>query len=269
MFRKRSTRRRIRQLTYRLPRLHFWYRLCKLYTDNYNGINNSDMLINGELRFLQSVIDPHSSLIFDIGAHRGQWTEAILSILPNAQVHLFEPAPAAFEKLRRKNFPSTVILNQLGVGAEMGTLPMYIYGESSELNSLYENTNMTATGTEEIQIITVDEYCEKNDLDKIAFVKIDVEGHDMAVLRGARNMLQQGRIRILQFEYGANWIVARNYLKDVFDFVDGLPYRIFRIMPFGLMNIAKYTYDLDDFEHANYVLIHHDFDLPASLKQIT
>ena len=269
MFKKRAYKRRIRQLTYLMPRTGWVYRICKMYVDNYRGQNNYDMIINGELLFLRTVIPATTSkVIFDVGANHGQWAEAILELSPTSCIHCFEPTRSAFERLVSKDFPANVSLNQIGLGDKSSTMNMNIYGESSEINSVYKSATLTPIRIEEVDITTVVEYCKENNVRDIYFLKIDVEGHDFAVLKGAYELLLSEKISIVQLEYGSNWITARKYLKDLFEFVDSLPYTVYRIMPFGLMKISSYHPAADNFEHANYLLIHSAFQIPNKLKII-
>src|SRR5206468_1306134 len=147
--RTRRFKRFIRSITYLIPRQKSLYRLCKLYIDNVNGDNNADMHINGELRFLrQAVSRSRSSVVFDVGANRGQWTLAVLAVNPQAQVHCFEPSSATFEKLLLNKWPTNVICNHCGLGARAGELILNIHYAGSELNSIYDDPERSALQTE-------------------------------------------------------------------------------------------------------------------------
>lgn len=104
----RATKRRIRKLTYLLPRWYWLHRVCKLYLDNYNGRNNADMLINGELVVLSCLAPLCNGPIFDVGANKGQWTELILRYSSRAVIHCFEPNSDAHIELTSKQFPENV-----------------------------------------------------------------------------------------------------------------------------------------------------------------
>lgn len=264
MLKKRATKRKIRQLSYQVPRLKWLYRACKMYVDNYRGVNNSDMQINGELHLLKKLGAAENSVFIDVGANHGQWTAAVLAHYPTVNIHCFEPVPPTYERLKAKNFPPNVTLNQLGLGATAGTATMYLYRESSEINSMY--AHRAPTEETAIPITTLDDYCHDKGIENIHFLKIDVEGHDFAVLQGASQLFAEGKIQVTQFEYGANWIIARHYLKDVFDLVGGLPYQLYRLMPSGLLKIPVYAYALDTFEPANYLIVHDDFQFSIGLK---
>ena len=85
--------------------------------------------------------------------------------------------------------------------------------------------------------------------------KCDTEGHDLEVIRGALSMLMERRISLLQFEYNHRWVYARNFLKDVFDTVEGLPYRIGKIQPDHVVILDKWHPELERYFEGNYLLI--------------
>ena len=80
---------------------------------------------------------------------------------------------------------------------------------------------------ENVVTTTLDSYAEQSGVARFALVKIDAEGHDLAVLRGAHTLLAEHRIAVAQFEYNHRWILGRFYLRDAFEFLlrSGLPGR--------------------------------------------
>ena len=82
---------------------------------------------------------------------------------------------------------------------------------------------------------TVDRFSADHGLVAITLLKVDTEGHDLSVLRGASSMLNQGVIGIVQFEYNWRWVASRTFLKDVFDLADSLPrYTVGKVTPKGI-----------------------------------
>jgi hypothetical protein len=67
---------------------------------------------------------------------------------------------------------------------------------------------------ERIALTTLDSYCAFEGIQKIDFLKIDAEGHDLEVLKGASTMLAEGRITYVQFEFGGANIDSRTFLRD-------------------------------------------------------
>lgn len=263
LVRTRRSRRLVRKFSYWIPRTRWLQRLCKLYLDNYYGDNNADMLCNGEIRFLKKALSILSRgsvppVILDVGANRGQWCAEVLAVNPNARIDCFEPASATWERLQAAGFPSNVRCHRLALGSAKGTLKLRIVAPGSELNSFHSGSSGDSSG-EEVNISTVDEHCLENGINEVAFLKIDAEGHDFHVLKGALTMLQNNRIGIVQFEYGGGYIAARVFLSEVFDFLKPLAYDIYKIFPNGLLPVSNYSPSLERFENANLVLVSREF----------
>lgn len=107
--------------------------------------------------------------------------------------------------------------------------------------------------TEEVATTTLDAYADHAALDQITLVKIDTEGHDLAVLRGARKLLAEHRILAAQFEYNHRWIAARSYLRDAFELLVPLGYCLGKLTPRGVEFYPGWDADLETFVEGNYV----------------
>ena len=85
-------------------------------------------------------------------------------------------------------------------------------------NSLYELTGLrSAIATEEVTTTTLDAYTDHAGLGLLTLVKVDTEGHDLSVLRGAQKLFAEKRILAAQFEYNNRWIASRSFLRDAFE----------------------------------------------------
>jgi hypothetical protein len=84
-------------------------------------------------------------------------------------------------------------------------------------------------------------------------VKIDTEGHDLAVLRGARTLLAGQNIAVVQFEYNHRWVYARAFLRDAIGLLAGFGYRVGKLTPKGVEFYPGWDADLETFVEGNYV----------------
>ena len=246
--------RRVRLLA---PKSRMLYAICRRYVNDYDGECNCDMQSNGELDVMRGQLSGRAHPVaFDVGANCGDWTAAVIQANPSAEVHAFEPSAATFATLQSRNFPPNVVLNKIGVGVERCVRTFNIYGRSSAVNSLFQyDDSRTAVGREEIEILPLSQYCQQKQIESIDYLKIDVEGNEFDVLKGAADLLAEGRIRVIQFEYGEWWIAARVLLKDVLEWVQAQhPYDISKVTPRGLQRILKYGFHLENFHGSNYVL---------------
>jgi hypothetical protein len=88
-------------------------------------------------------------------------------------------------------------------------------------------------------------------------MKIDTEGHDLAVLEGSQLSLEAKRIRALTFEFGSVNINSRTYFRDFWEYLRPLGYKIKRLCPGGrLIPIREYYEDLEYFRSVtNYLAV--------------
>lgn len=241
----------IRSLSWRLGRrLYCWAR---------RDVSN-DPETNGEYWLIEEVlgvsVGPQSVLV-DIGANRGDWTARARAILgrlgKRGMIYAFEPTQSTYTFLtKRFEADDCVKLNRIAVSENDGESEFFVIGELAGTNSLHDTQGAIA---EKVQTQRFDDFLAAERLEKILFVKCDTEGHDMSVLRGAEKSLASGSIEVWQFEYNHRWIANHAMLKDVFDLLEGKPYRLGKLCPNGIEIYEKWHPELDRFFEANYVLV--------------
>jgi FkbM family methyltransferase len=241
-------------------RVDLLYRFCRRVVDYRRGENDDDMRANGELTFMRQRL-PSASVVFDVGANVGDWTACALGVNARAEYHCFEPSSETFVALQRHRWPPNVRLNHSALGAETGSLTLHVVGRELGVNSLYHRRGAGALAErlEAVSVDTVDRYCADRGITMIDFLKIDTEGHELAVLEGAAGMIRDGRIVAIQFEYGGTYIDARIWLRDVWDLVWRLnrAYRFYKLHPDGPRPIDSYRQTLETFQYSNWAIVKH------------
>jgi FkbM family methyltransferase len=239
------------------------YEICRHHANKEFGENRSDFNTNGELWILKTIL-PEIKTVFDVGSHVGQWATYVLRMNPNIDLHCFEPGKRPFQVLQQKGFKKNVICNNFGLGSENAFKKLYVYEDLSEGSSLYlrkglENivgTELQAK-TEDVEIRTLDCYCKEKDIRKIDFIKIDVEGNELDVIKGGKEYFEHERIKMAQFEYGGSYIDSRILLKDFFDFFEDMNYNIFLLYPTRVRKIPRYDQRLENFQYKNFLIVNH------------
>jgi FkbM family methyltransferase len=198
------------------------------------------------------------AIIFDVGANVGDWTANLLEISGDLQipiqVHAFEPCRGTFMQLsERLGNMSNVTLVNAACSRQAGTAMMNVYGNGAGTNSLGEPIDGRSAASEEVQLTTIDLYCESNRIKKIDLLKIDAEGHDYVVISGAVEMLDRQAVRLLQFEYNFRWIGCRNYLRDVFTFLTPKGYVIGKLVGPRIELYPYWQWELESWAEGNYV----------------
>jgi FkbM family methyltransferase len=138
-------------------------------------------------------------IVFDIGANIGQSATEYLTLFPQARIYSFEPTSGAFAKLRARHGTNPrVVLEQLALSDRAGEARMTI-----DAASVASQLSEAAEG-EVVRLETLDGCAARHGLDRIDFVKIDTEGHDLTVLHGASGLLARQAIGMIQVEAGMN-----------------------------------------------------------------
>jgi len=239
------------------PKNDLLLKFSQRYLDRYNGENNSNSTTNGEDYLLKKVLPSmRGGVVFDVGANVGNWASFALTVEPTLKMHLFEPSLTTYEQCSQKTWPTSMRLNHFGLGERKETLQLNIVNPTSGMNSLYQRRGVEgaeASAQESIHITALDEYSEEHGIDHIHFMKVDVEGHELAVFRGAMRMLKDRRIDMIQFEYGGCNLDARVYLLDIWEILTQNGFQISKIFPDGPRPISAYTQALENFRYSNYI----------------
>lgn len=220
---------------------------------------------NGEsqlqLDVLQGVLSGKQITIFDVGANVGQWSQQLvasadsLGVTKRMQVHAFEPSTFSSDRLRKALEGKPVLINKMALSDTPGEAKLHIIHEGAGSNSLHKSSHLVPSEIEEsVLISTLDEYCKAMGIESIDLLKIDTEGHDHLVMKGATALLGQRKIAAVQFEYNHRWIAARHYLRDAFDLLSPLGYQLGKITPVGIEAYPDgWDPDLETFVEGNYL----------------
>jgi len=198
-------------------------------------------------------------VVFDIGANKGQYSAMLSDILTNKDlIYAFEPTKEAFKALKARQLKN-VFCHNVALSNSIGTAIIYYNTPGATRASMkkaeHKHYGITLDQEEEIETLTLDQFCKSNAIEHIDFCKIDVEGHEMHVLKGAENLISGNKISFIQFEFGLASTQSGSYLKDFFSFLDN--YKIYRILQDGLYPIT-YNERYEIFLVTNYLAIHKD-----------
>jgi FkbM family methyltransferase len=221
----------------------------------YDAIDNGERHLLAELRRNLPDGVPY---LFDVGANVGNYTAMLLENFGDAmaKIHAFEPSSLAFRRLEQRYRDSQhVVLNNFGLADRDGTAVLYSDREGSEMSSLTERRlshhGIEVNQTEDVSLRTLEGYAKEKNVDRIYLLKIDVEGHELDVLKGAGELLGSGRIENIAFEFGGADIDSRVFIQD-FYYLLHPNYELFRIVRDGIYPLGEYSEYLEVFCYANY-----------------
>jgi FkbM family methyltransferase len=220
----------------------------------------SGWALDVEVKAAAGAIHHPSPVIFDVGANTGEWSLLMQQSCPQgSRFFLFEPQPACQKILEGIRIPNSMLIPH-AVSSEAGqTLKLFVGKEASGLAALDQRRDSYFDGIAfssiDVTTVTIDNVVQENGLDRIDLLKMDVEGHELSVLKGATRNLEQGRIKALTFEFGSGNINSRTFFHDFWDFLTPFGFEIYRILPSGrLMLIKEYYEDCEYFRGVtNYI----------------
>lgn len=196
---------------------------------------------------------PESPVIFDVGAHKGSYTEYVLSEVPEAGCFLFEPNKYLYTFLKSKYKAFNTL-----IGASHGPKDFYeCEGKWDELSSMYKRPvfNGLPVSSEKVPCITIDQFCSDMSIERIDLLKIDVEGAELDVLKGSETMLSEKKITFLQVEYGGTYPDAGITGLQVIQYVNELGYNIYELVGDKLESIIPERF-VEDYRYTNFLVSH-------------
>lgn len=203
--------------------------------------------------------DNASPVLLDVGANIGKYSLMLRDAFPEAKVYAFEPNINAF-KILQENLGGKVECLNLGMGADQKAGKLFTYSDtpSSAHTSAYEDMfrlfhKSDDLTTVEFQMTTVDRFCKERGIEKIDLLKIDTEGGELQVLKGASGMLSAGRVKVIQFEFGECNVFSRVFLRDFYEVLTG--FRIFRLDSNRLIPLPAYEPTNEIFRFQNMIAI--------------
>jgi FkbM family methyltransferase len=214
---------------------------------------------NGEKWILEATQNLDFKVLIDVGANVGAWTEAAAKIFPKAMIHSFELSPDTFQTLNKNVNLTNVKLNNAGLSNEDNVIEYKDYGKDSEvctllLNSCFHDKRIDSS-IKQTNVVRGDTYADRNNIDFIDFLKIDVEGAEKIVLEGFSNKLTEQKIRMVQFEYGYCNGDLKFLMRDFFKLFEEYGYIVGRLRD-GNVEFREWTYLHNNFESGpNYVAI--------------
>ncbi|HEY5220743.1 MAG TPA: FkbM family methyltransferase [Candidatus Paceibacterota bacterium] len=203
-------------------------------------------------------------ILFDLGANKGDWTLEALRVggVRVKKIYQFEPSAHNIQILKKEfGGDDRVELLPYAASDKSGAAELFSDVPGSGIASLYkrrlDHFNIEFKAGAPIEMKTVDDVIEKNVIEKVDFMKMDIEGHELSALHGASSALKNGTIRALSFEFGGANIDSRTYFQDFWYLLVPLGYRLFRILPAGsVLPVKNYTEMLENFRTTNYIAVY-------------
>jgi len=173
-------------------------------------------------------------MIFDVGAHKGQTSSHFCKLFSYSLIHAFEPSPSLYAEAeknlsKRKNIRCHNFA--LGETNEQAFLTRPDSDLCGQVVRVQENKSTS------ISVRRLDEFCQVENISTIDLLKIDVEGNELSVLKGAPGMIEKNAIGAILLECDFNKDDKQHsYFFDIFDFMSENNFCFH-----GLFDVVRYS----------------------------
>jgi FkbM family methyltransferase len=211
------------------------------------------------LSFLRSK-ELANAIVLDVGANIGSYTQAILDELDTVCIYAFEPSTAARKNLIvAHGINPKVIVEPFALAHIASKATLYSDHPGSGLASLTKRQldylDISFECQETVETLTLDSWAAQNHV-MPTLIKLDVEGHELDVLRGGKQTINTARV--VQFEFGGCNIDTRTFFRDFWIFFSEAGFDLYRVTREGPKLVAKYLEDDECFKTTNYLAVKRD-----------
>ncbi len=224
-----------------------------------------DLEQSGERYLIEKVLPqllPTAPLTFlDVGANEGSFAHQLRARFPEARLMAFEPNPASYQRLVKASEKLGFRAIHAAVGPVNGTASLYDRPEqegtahaSLHRDVLTDLHLLRDVREYQVDVITLDTFTQKNGIQKVDFLKIDTEGHELEVLRGGTRLITEGRVSVIQFEFNEMNVISRCFLRDFYNLLPD--YDIFRLDTNRLIPLGPYASINEVFQFHNLLALH-------------
>jgi FkbM family methyltransferase len=208
---------------------------------------------NGERWLLQRLGTEPIRTVLDVGANRGSWSLMAAELLPQATIYALEVVPDTAATLQaRVGGHDRIKCFSQGLAAETGTLSLQYHEAASTHATFTDYPHAWAGERIECPVMRGDEFLAREGIDRVDFLKLDVEGAEHLVLQGLDDSLRQRKVRFVQFEYGRVNILTHFLLRDFYQLFASYGCVVGKIYP-DYVDFRKYDLRDEDFLGPNYL----------------
>lgn len=183
--------------------------------------------------FIRNHCKPGTTAI-DIGAHLGIFSVILARLVgPQGKVYSFEPTPFTYQVLKKtiriNKLEKIVKAEQYAVSENNGETTFYVH-DTSEISNANTSVAHNDTGVKPIRVTTIslDSLLNNNDLKNLSFIKIDAEGAELEILKGAEEVIAKYKPYITLEVHPNNFADAAETQRNIYGFLTDLGYRVFR-----------------------------------------
>jgi FkbM family methyltransferase len=198
-------------------------------------------------------------LAMDIGGNVGHYTAELRRRTHDVEIHVFEPSATNVARLAaRFSADKGITIVPSALSNLSGEATLFSNAPGSPLGSLtqrkLDHLGIGFEVKETVSTLRFEDYW-RDQLGKrpLDIVKLDVEGHELAVLEGFGSAIKH--VKVLQFEFGGCNIDTRTYFRDFWSYFSERSFDLYRITPLGYEYIPQYRETDEFFSLSNFLAV--------------
>ena len=197
------------------------------------------------------------STAIDVGAHKGEFLNYLLTIKDIQEIHAFEPQKEIFDMLNL-NFGKNkkIFLNNEGLSDINSTREMNLnsltststFSTINESSSWFKFKNLILNKKNsfqkkiKIKTIKLDDYFKVKNINKIDLLKIDTEGHELKVLNGAEKVFDNDKIKYLLIEIHSSNMYKDYRSSEIYSFLKEKNFKLVKSFKFPFLKFEDQLY---------------------------
>jgi len=190
------------------------------------------------------------NIIFDVGSYIGDTVQEYHNLFPKSRIYSFEPLEETYNTLSEKFKDNNHIKTyNLAIAKNSGSKKFYVNKanytnsllEVADTSKIYIDTNLTDNlRYVNVETISLDDFCKRENIEKINILKMDIQGAELMALHGATNLLKTRTIDIIYLEVEfVKLYDDQAYFNDIHEYLTGYGYILFGLydLRYGKNNV--------------------------------
>jgi len=206
---------------------------------------------------LNKIVKP-GDVFLDLGANIGYFSLLVASNSPSVKVISFEPVAGLFQKMNDNiclnNIKNISTINA-AVGQTSGEKELFISGPDNLGMSSFHHPENYSGSKERVKVVALDDWFKTCGMPKIDIIKLDIEGSELAALKGMKELLEKQK-PVLLVEVNPETLSTFNLKpSDMYDYLKQLNFEGFLILENGRL---EYLTQPEINQTTNVLFIHHE-----------
>lgn len=206
----------------------------------------TDRIVSSDQAKIRALRGTSVDTVFDVGAYNGCSIKTLRRDFPKARIYSFEPSPKEFQQVKEvADHDGNAEAYQLALSDKPGEMEFHLHGgpwTNSLLKMHKEAAKWVGPGDKHVEelfsekeavqvpVTTVDLFCKKHQIDRINLLKVDAQGADLQVLKGASQMISEGKIDVIYTEFNTfPHYEGQAAFHEIFAYIHKHNYKVFDI----------------------------------------